>query len=327
MLTPNSPACLDNYIVSFNGCYAGGLPTPTSGYYLENLEGLTLDNVAAVSSEVLMSATKTIEEKVRFAADIVEKRLKAVLNSRGIILNKIGNKYGVCSVTASTDIPAPLNRGIRVSKKWLNSPQSRIYVDAVKFKSAVTAATTIYITDLLGNVLWSKATQAIADTELTVFVNKSFATDYILITWDTTAVVPYLYSCDSQSNCTPCNSKYLAVTGWNGLAAGGSGYLGACVRLDCVDTDIICQFLDRLGMAVLYQTGVQILKEWISPNNRLNLIKTHGGEWANVKITEWENASIEALDNEIENIIQILETDKFCYNCRPRLRMYPMLPG
>jgi hypothetical protein len=119
----------------------------------------------------------------------------------------------------------------------------------------------------------------------------------------------------------------LNVTGYDGNALSSDGYLGACVRLDCVDTDIICQFLDRVGLAVLYQTGVQLAKEWASPNNRLNIIKTHGIEWALNMATMWENASVEALDNEIDNIIQILETDKFCYNCQPRLRMYAMLPG
>lgn len=327
MLLPNSPTCLNDYIVSVNGCYTGGLPIPTSGYYLENLEGLTLDNVAAVSNSALISATQTITEKVNFAADIVEKRLKAVLNSRGIKLNTVGDKYSVCKVSDIVGVPVALNRGILVSKKWLNSMQSRIYVDAIKFKSSVDGPTTIYVTDYTGNVLWSEVTQAYANVEHTVFVKKHFAPDVILITWDNTNVAPFIYTCDYTSNCKPCENKYLNVQGWNGITVVKNGYLGACVRLDCVDTNIICQFLDRLGMAVLYQSGVQILKEWVSPNNRLNLIKTHGNEWANVKILEWENASIEALDNEIDNIIQILETDKFCYNCKPRLRMYPMLPG
>jgi hypothetical protein len=327
MLLPNTPPCLTDYIVSINGCYPDGLPVPTSGYYLENLVGLTLDNVAAVSNSALISATQTITEKVNFAADIVEKRLKAVLNSRGIKLNTVGDKYSVCKVSDVTAVPVALNRGILVSKKWLNSVQSRIYVDAVKFKSAVDGATTVYITDYSGNILWSEVTNAMAGVEHTVFVKKHFAPDVILITWDNTNVAPYVYTCDYTSNCKPCENKYLNVQGWNGVTVSQNGYLGACVRLDCVDTNIICQFLDRLGMAVLYQSGVQILKEWVSPNNRLNLIKTHGAEWANVKIQEWENMSIEALDNEIDNIIQILETDKFCYNCKPRLRMYPMLPG
>ena len=326
MLNLNTPNCLDNYIISLNGCYPEDT-VPTSGYYLENLEGLTINNVAAVSSEALVSATATVREKMYFAADIVEKRLKAVLNARGIKLNTIGSLYSVCQVSSVTDIPVNANRGIKVSKKWINSPQSRIYVDSVRFKSTVNASSTVYVTDFVGNILFQQAVTCFADTEMHIFVKKSFNQDLILITIDTTNVAPYLYTCNAASNCKPCGDMVLNVEGWNGFSATASGYLGACVRVDCVDTDIICQFLDRLGMTILYQTGVQILKEWVSPNNRLNLIKTHGNEWANLKIVEWENASIEALDNEIDNIIQLLETDRFCYRCEPRLRMYPMFPG
>lgn len=326
MLNLNTPNCLDNYIISLNGCYPEGT-VPTSGYYLENLEGLTINNIAAVSNEALVSATATVREKMYFAADIVEKRLKAVLNARGIKLNSIGSLYSVCQVSNVSDIPVAANRGIKVSKKWISSPQSRIFVDSVRFKSTVNASSTIYVTDYAGNILFSQAVTVFADTEMHIFVKKFFNEDVILITIDTTNVAPYLYTCNAASNCKPCGDMVLNVEGWNGVSASASGYLGACVRVDCVDTDIICQFLDRLGMTILYQTGVQILKEWVSPNNRLNLIKTHGNEWANVKIAEWENASIEALDNEIDNIIQLLETDRFCYRCEPRLRMYSMFPG
>jgi hypothetical protein len=326
MLNLNTPTCLENYIISLNGCYAPNT-VPSSGYYLENLEGLTINNVAAVSSEALVSATLTVQEKMYFAADVVEKRLKAVLNARGIKLNSIGSKYSVCGVSNVIDMPVAFNRGIKISKKWIDSPQSRIYIDTVKFKASNNGNSTIYVTDYVGNILFSQAVSVFADTEMHIFIKKSFKEDLLLVTIDTTNISPYLYTCNASTNCKPCGDTVLDVQGWNGIAAQPQGYLGACVRVDCVDTDIICQFLDRLGMAILYQTGVQILKEWVSPNNRLNLIKTHGNEWANIKITEWENASIEALDNEIDNIIQLLETDRFCYRCEPRLRMYPMFPG
>lgn len=326
MLNLNTPSCLENYIISLNGCYPAGT-VPTSGYYLENLEGLTIDNVAAVSNEALVSATNVIAEKMYFAANIVEKRLKAVLNARGVKLNTLGSLYSVCSVTSTSDIPVAIDRGIRISKKWINSPQSRIFIDAVRFKSSIDGSTTIYVKDLAGNVLFSENTQAYADLEQTVYIKRSFAPDVVLLTWDNTNVAPYKYTCSTATNCKPCGDMVLNIDGWDGVKIVSDGYVSACVRVDCVDTDIICQFLDRLGLSVLYQTGVQILKEWVSPNNRLNLIKTHGIEWANVKISEWENASIENLDNEIDNIIQLLEADKFCYRCDPRLKMYPMLPG
>ena len=52
-----------------------------------------------------------------FAASIVENRLKAILNSRGIKLNTLGKLYSACSVTSVADLPAPFDRGIRISKK------------------------------------------------------------------------------------------------------------------------------------------------------------------------------------------------------------------
>ena len=327
MLT-NSPSCLDNYIVFYNGCYGDDTPVPTSGYYIENLEGLTIENVAMISPELLISATQTIKEKMLFAASIVENRLKAILNSRGIKLNTLGKLYSACAVTNVADLPAAFDRGIRISKKWLNSPQSRIFIDAVRFKSKTSGPSVIKVKDLLGNVLWQQNTVLIAETEHTVFIKKHFNPDIILVTIDTTSIQPYIYICDKTTNCTPCDANInLAIDGWNGTGVGPNGYVSVCVRLDCTDKDIICQFLDRLGLAILYQTGAQIAKEWLAPNNRLNIIKTHGLEWASQMATMWESLSNEYLNNEIDNIIQILETDKFCYRCETRLRMYAMLPG
>jgi len=269
-------------------------------------------------------ASPSVQNDAAYAKGRMEKAVGACTITSG---NSIGSKYAVCGVSNVVDMPVAFNRGIKISKKWIDSPQSRIFIDSVKFKATNNGNTTIYVTDYAGNILFSQAVTVFADTEMHIFVKKYFKEDLLLVTIDTTNIAPYLYTCNAATNCKPCGDTVLDVTGWNGIAAQPQGYLGACVRVDCVDTDIICQFLDRLGMAILYQTGVQILKEWVSPNNRLNLIKTHGNEWANIKIGEWENASIEALDNEIDNIIQLLEADRFCYRCEPRLRMYPMFPG
>jgi hypothetical protein len=316
--------CLNNYITLYNGC----TPTvPTSGFYISDLEGLSIGNIAAIAPEELQSAANVVAEKTNFAGLIVENRLKAILNARGIKLNTLGKLYTVCDFSTVADIPVAANRGIRVSKKWLQSVQSRIWVESIRIKSAIAGATTLYVTDPIGVVLWSTPTVLQADTEHVIHVKKYFAEDIILITSDNAAIAPYLTTCDASSNCKPCGDFKLNVEGWNGINTTTNGYLSACVRLDCVDTDIICQFLDRLGLAILYQSGAQILKEWISPNNRLNLIKTHGIEWALQTANVWESQSIEYLDNEIDNIIQLLETDKFCYRCERRLRMYPMLPG
>ena len=185
MLNLNTPSCLENYIISLNGCYAEGVE-PTSGYYLENLEGLTLNNVAAVSNEALVSATKTIEEKMYFAADIVEKRLKAVLNARGIKLNNLGKTYCVCKLSEISEPGDGYGKGIKLSKAWLGSTQSRIWVESVSFKSKIGGNTTLVVSDINGNPIYIKNIYVNADEITNVFIKKHFNSDVIYITIDTT---------------------------------------------------------------------------------------------------------------------------------------------
>ena len=324
--------CLENYIILKNGCYLDSsnlpivTPVPTSGLYIENLEGLTLENIANITSEYLVSATNTVTEKLSFAAEIVEKRLKAVLNANGLKLNKIGTKYSVCSLTSNFAAPVAKNLGIRISKKWLSSTQSKIYVDSIQAKSATTGNAQIRVFDITQTLIYTQDIVLVADTVQSFSLKQHFDSDIIYVTISADTVSLYQYSCSTATNCKPCGDMYLEVTGWEDSGT-AIGYLSACVRLDCTDKDILCQFLDRLGFAILYQTGVEILKEWTSPNNRINIIKTHGSEWAIKKLSEWESLSIEYLDNEIDNIIDILKQDKFCLNCENRIRMIPIFPA
>lgn len=326
--------CIKNYIVLRDGCYlddngnAITTPDPTSGFCVENLEGLSVENIASIAPEKLASATKVVQEKLNFAAVIVENRLKAMLGARGLKLNQNGHVQNACSLTNTTVIQQPFDKGVRISKKWMISPQSAIWVETVKIKADNDGTTTVKVSDIDGNVLWSKSITVQADIEHLVSVRKHFRKDIIFVTVDATNISLFEWSCDENSSCKPCASKneYLAVNGWTGNNVSDSGYVGVCVRLDCTDYDIICQFLDRVGLAVLYQLGVEILSEWIAPNNRLNIIATHGIEWAMAKIEEWEKLSVIYLQNEMDAIKEIMLSDKYCYNCNGRLNAFPFLP-
>jgi hypothetical protein len=327
-------SCIENFIVLRDGCYldSDGNPTttpdPTSGFCVENLEGLSVDNIAAIAPEKLASATKVVQEKLNFAAVVVENRLKAMLGARGIKLNANGKQYDACSVTNSTVIQQPFDKGLRISKKWMVSPQSAIWVETIKIKADNDGTTTLKVTDIDGNVLWSKPLTVQADIEHLVSVRKHFRKDIIFVTADATNISLFEWQCDKSTGCKPCaaKSEYLSIQGWTGNSVSINGYLGACVRLDCTDFDIICQFLDRVGLSVLYQLGVEILSEWISPNNRLNIIATHGVEWAIAKREEWEQLSVIYLQNEMDAIKEIMISDKYCYNCEGRINVIPLLP-
>jgi hypothetical protein len=326
--------CIKNFIVLRDGCYLDddgnptATPDPTSGFCVENLEGLSVDNISAIAPEKLTSATQVVQEKLNFAAVIVENRLKAMLGARGIKLNANGKQYDACSVTNSNVIQQPFDKGLRISKKWMISPQSAIWVETIKIKADNDGTTTLKVTDIDGNVLWSQALTVQADIEHLVSVRRHFRKDIIFVTADATNISLFEWQCDESTGCKPCalKSEYLAIQGWTGNSVTNNGYLGVCVRLDCTDYDIICQFLDRVGLAVLYQLGVEILAEWISPNNRLNIIATHGAEWAMAKIEQWEQLSVIYLQNEMDAIKQIMMSDKYCYNCEGRINVVPLLP-
>lgn len=326
--------CIKNYIVLRDGCYLDDdgnpitTPDPTSGFCVENLEGLSVDNIAAIAPEKLASATKVVIEKLNFAAVVVENRLKAMLGARGIKLNANGKLYDACSVRNSNVIQQPFDKGVRISKKWMISPQSAIWVESIKFKSANDGQTTLKVSDIDGNVLWSKTVTAQSGVEQIVSVRKYFRFDIVFVTADATNIQLHEWTCNESTSCKPCSTKneFLSIQGWTGNSVSDTGYVGVCVRLDCTDFDILCQFLDRVGLSVLYQLGVEILSEWISPNNRLNIIATHGMEWAAAKIEEWEKLSVIYLQNEMDAIKNIMITDKYCYNCEGRVNAFPLLP-
>jgi hypothetical protein len=323
--------CIQDYIVLRDGCYEGGTPTPTSCFYVEDLEGLSVENVAQIAPEKLVSATNTVIEKLKFATIIVESRLRGILQARGLQLNTTGKMYHACTPNSTTWGAAAFDRGLYVSKTWLGSPMSAIWVESVKIKPTVTGTTEIKVKDNAGNVLFTTGTITVqGGIESTVSVRKHFYEQQIIIAADGTNIGVYEYTCNETTSCKPCagKSEYLAIQGWNGTSVSVPGFLGVCLRLDCTDKDIICQFLDRtgIGMAILYQLGAEILKEWVSPNNRLNIIKIHGTEWATTKTKDWESLSIEYLDNEIDSIMQLMMADKYCYNCTGRLRATPFLP-
>ncbi|MDX1472235.1 MAG: hypothetical protein R3213_12120 [Flavobacteriaceae bacterium] len=331
----NPPECLENYIVLKDGCYcdsegnAVAAPTPISGFYIEALQGLSLENLSDITPENIKT-TELVNNMVYFAAKKVEKRLTGYLSSNGFNLNKKGKLYEACKVQKEYSIPVALDRGVRVSKATVNSSQAVIFVEQIRIKSKIDGPTTLKIEDENGVLLWSKSVSLTAEIEQHIKVNEKFEHDVIFVLADSTNVSLYEYNCQYEGGC--CNKRLvghqdLSVMGFDGNQNSFIGYLGVCVRLDCQDKDIICQFLDRLQMAILAQTGVEILEEWLAPSSRINLIKTFGREWAETKKEEFMIQSIEWMEAELEAIEDILAYDEYCFHCENRLTSIPMLPS
>ena len=330
----NPPECLVDYIVLKEGCYCNAdgtkaeVPTPKSGFYIEFLQGLSIENLSDISPEN-QTATTLLNNMVYLAANVVEKRLTSYLSNNGFDLNKRGKKYEACNATSVADIPVAFDKGIRISKANIDSEQAVIFLEAIKVKAQNAGATTLKVEDVDGNVLWSQTITVVANQEISFKVNQSFSEDIIFVLADSTNVGLYQWNCNYQGGCC-CKQlslrQDLSVMGFDGVQNSFTGFLGVCVRLDCNDKNIICNFLERLEMSILYQTGAEILKEWLSPSSRINLIKTFGKEWAQEQIEVYQNQSIEYLEAEVRNIQNLLSYDQYCYKCENNLRSINTIP-
>lgn len=330
----NPPECLVNFIVLKDGCYCNedgtkaATPTPSSGFYIEFLQGISIENLSDITPEN-QDATSLLNNMVYLAANVVEKRLTGYLSKNGYDLNKRGKDYNACNVSSVADVPVAFDKGLRISKANIASNQAVIFVESIKIKVQNAGPTTLKIEDEDGNILWSKTITLPANVETSVNVGQKFSEDVVFVLADSTNVGLYQWNCNYQGGCCGrqiAQRQDLSVMGFDGVQLSYTGFLGACVRLDCTDKNIICNFLDRLAFSILYQTGAEILKEWLIPSSRINLIKTFGKEWAQEQIEVYQNQSIEYLEAEIRNIQNLLSYDKYCYQCENNLRSINTIP-
>lgn len=360
------PACLAGFITLGGACDEA---PPTSGYTIQALKGLSIDNISAIAPEAIETAKAALADALGMANKKLESKLRAVLTERGIDLNRRGALYTPCSFTTGAAFAVAKDRGLRVSRAWLktrNNVLGRIVVETITIKSAIDGDTTLKVTDSDDVVLWSKDISLKAGQEAKVKVGQTFEPEVIYIVADNTNISPFETDCTSGQACCGKNFTYgyngnhkatyngyleretrpvydgytkydraeslsddLVVEGWTGDGTNTVGYLSACLRLSCSDKNIVCNFKDRLALALLHYTGVELLEEWLSPSKRINLIKTFGKTWAAEKLDDWTQDADDFLYNELDAIILFLQkNDKFCYNCdNSKLGYLTTLPG
>jgi len=328
----NPPACLVDYILLKDGCYCEDgvkvpTPSPKSGYYIESLPGLSLENISDITPEN-QTTTELVNNMVYFAANIVEKQITGYLSGQGFDLNKRGTIQTYCSVSSKVSTPVSLKKGIRISRAGIKSSQARLYIESLKVKSQTTGTTTIEVLDLDDNVLYTKTVTLNANVETTVPIQAEFKEEVIFLVVNASTVTLYEYNCQGQGGCCGKNirSSDISVIGWDGVQPSYIGFVGACISLNCTDFEIICNWIDRLKLAILYRAGALLLQEWIAPSSRINFIK-NSKEWAEATIPIWENQSIDFVKAELRNIENIVKYDKYCFYCENNFRTIAVLPS
>lgn len=308
--------CLKNYILS-RSCENNG-KVPRSGLYIEQLEGISIQNIADTDDGKYGSAKAFIQDKIDFAAQIVLEDARQFLNeelstsetSEAAVIGAFQRDLGYYASEA-------VEKGLYIEKRF--APMGKVQLDKLVLlvKNDISNKK-IIITD--GITKEEIFVDLVGGVPLTVDVSFQGATDFLTVKWDTSDIEPAASSVrKSITNgfCGYCDGieAPLYVQGINGTYKGFGSYgIQAHIQLKCDLKQAFCQMIDDLKFAILYKAGILILKEWQS-STRLNYITIHSEDWLELKLTEWEELTYpEKLKQGLQNASTYLsKLDSRCF--------------
>lgn len=318
MLSPTQDNCFADYVKIRQLC--SDETASKSGLYIEDLEGISLKTAAMSAGSFHQNAADLVKNKHKTAFEQYKAMLLNVMSKSGYGLGLRGKAEEFCSIRKTdTNTPAPIQRGLRVSRIRNVTPHSCFFVETVYIRTVTSGPALLTISDRFGIVLHTQTVTLIPNAGQAVAVNKEIFADIFYITLDNTNIVTYKSDCLQSGCCNSCNQlacEDVQVSGWDGYNRVNNGF-GLAVRgaIRCSFDLLACSLLDGLKMPFLWLLGAEVLKESAS-SERTNYFTIHGKEWALEKIEEWTAKAEKQIINTLFPMLELLNReDPYCVQC------------
>ena len=309
-----NPTCLNNFI----GVRCLSVD-PKSGLWINDLEGINLRYAADVADSDHVSGLKLLEDKIRFATTLVINDL-AQYALPYFRMNSIVDELSVGEFQSTNLVPAAADRGIKY--KITDSRLLRIRIRKIKFKAVeVATAGNVKIIDGNTTTLFPFITDANGEAEIDA--NYLSKTSEIIVTVDNTLFNVNNSLVKSSCNCYHKRSEFINAWGWNGSGNSSSSYgLSIDSTAECDNGEFACVISHKLGLPILYRSGIEIVKEGITSDrlNSMTLLDTEKGEFL---IEEFERqykdqmkilvATLPELMKRIDDICVVCNQSRFVY--------------
>jgi len=270
--------CLNNWI-GVLGCTD---PSPTSGFYINDLPGVELMNIDQIANDEQINFQGVFDEVQKRAIRRLDTDIKAKFAERWQIKTLTQSVQPIKDVdTATTFAPAAEYRGIL--KEFNNENANVVYsnlivhsVQTVQIYSQNTQADVpvkVFDADL-GDELFTTTANLVADTWVTVQVNQTFTARRIYICYDATNVTSYSLNYNLlEDNFCNCSSRIRGATSDIPPATyviGQEGYgLTAEMSTICSYEGLVCNNKEAFTQSLLYLLGMELMTERIY-SSRLN---------------------------------------------------------
>lgn len=307
--------------------------TPTSGLYIDDLEGISLTTAGGNGKHTYKNAQDLLNAKTALSLQKIEIDLQAVMKKRGYMLPQLQPATNLCKFQTTTQDASSIGRGVTLYRSHGATALSNIYVEKVMYKAKTSGSATLVIQDLYGNVLYISAANAVtADSPLQFLVLGSFAVDVRILVITNTQ--PYDASCDNNCDCLHNNNHnhkkgvgapMYKVVGYDGTDDANSAFgVIVCGAVRCNIQAFVCYILDIIKMPLRYMVGAAILRE-IRANNGVTA-QASGYYQKDIQletIKDWEAMAQAQLHTQMDTIIQNLtDYDKHCVSCKTPNRIF-----
>jgi hypothetical protein len=316
------PSCFEDFILLAQGCSQN---LSKSGLYVENLEGMSLKKTAAMASTSYQSANDLVHDKLMHSFNLLEIELQNALSRFGRYMPVYPEIREFCSISNYTNPPAPVQRGLKLTRYKNVNPFGQIFIDVVYVKVKTSINTNIIFKDENGNTVHTIAVSLLSNEIKEVPVNKGFNQSILYILLDNTNIETYQTQCGFDGTGGCCGAlkssrpwKAFAVQGYDSTQTGSNSFgLGLRAGLKCSMKLAMCNILDYIKVPVLYTLGAELLKEYIS-TDRINFLTIHNKDWAAEKVEEWQEKAKELLASNIMSIMNnLIDYDPRCIVCNP----------
>jgi len=309
-----NPTCLNNFIGV--KCLT---TNPKSGLWINQLEGINLKYAADIVDSDHISGLKLLEEKIDFATSLVISELTQY-TLPFFRMNSIIDELKVGELQSTTLAPMAADRGVKFN--ITDSRLLRVRIRNVKFKALeVLTAGVLKIIDGQNTTLYPFTTDANGEAE--IFTDYLSKTVEVFVTVDDTAFTVNNTLIKSSCNCYHKRSQFISVYGWSGSGTSVSSYgLQVDSTAECDNNEFACVISAKLGLPILYKSGIEIVKEAIT-SDRLNSMTLLDTEKSEFLIEEFEKqyknqmtilvASLPELMKRIDDICVVCNQSRFVY--------------
>jgi len=305
------PDCLKNLIGI--KCLPGS-DAPTSSYFINDLEGMSLKYAANITPEML-SGLVFLRDKIAFATGLVLSEISAYLMPY-FRLNSIVDEFkaGEFSSTNLAPVGSPLLRGLKI--KVRGSRLLRVGLSRVRIQMSNALATgNLVIVDGPETTSYPFTTDAngVADFDLPFVSN----THEILVAIDNDTFGMNNTAIKDGCNCSTKIGTYLIGTGYNGSGISSSTYgIQVYSTAVCSVDELSCILGNKLALPVLYRSGLEIVKE-AKTTDRLNSITILGDDKAQFLFEEFSSQYDKQMKILIQGIPNLMaRIDDCCVSCR-----------